>query len=202
MILGPPVAALVGIGVTVCWEHRVQIWAQATLAVTAVMTAVTGYAVLHHVPHYQPWLRWVLVGAAVVFLVWLTRVDAPWTRQRGVHLAVWVTLAVLGEARGAADPGRNRVSLRASGAMPAAGRTDAIDVGRRPLRPSAALKRARRRARRRMRVRGRVQSVDGGHAARRRRRPTRGGRRSLHMGRGDGGLDVRCGLPTRRPRSR
>jgi 4-amino-4-deoxy-L-arabinose transferase-like glycosyltransferase len=120
VILSPPIAALVGIGVTVCWERRVQVWARATLAVAGAATAATGYAVLHHVPHYQPWLRWVLVAAVVVLLAWLVQVDAAWTRRRGVHAVVWVALVALGLA-GPLAYAVTTVSLRASGALPAAG---------------------------------------------------------------------------------
>ncbi|KAA0082391.1 glycosyl transferase [Mycolicibacterium sp. P9-64] len=120
VILGPPIAALVGIGVAVCWEHRVEGWARAALAAAGVATAATGHAVLHHVPHYQPWLRWVLLAAAVVLLGWLLQVDAPWARRRGVHSAVWATLAVLALA-GPLAYAVTTVSLRASAAIPAAG---------------------------------------------------------------------------------
>ncbi|MDT5063914.1 MAG: hypothetical protein QOK02_69 [Mycobacterium sp.] len=120
VILGPPVAALVGIGVVVCWERRVQVWAQATLAAAGAATVTVGYAVLQHNPHYQPWLRWVLFAAIVVLLVWLMRVDAAWTRRRGVHVIVWAALAVLGLA-GPLAYAVTTVSLRASGALPAAG---------------------------------------------------------------------------------
>jgi len=120
VILGPPVAALVGIGVSVCWEHRVQLWAQATLAAAGAATAATGYAVLHHVPHYQPWLRWVLVAAVVVLLVWLMRVDTRWTRRRSVHAVVWVALVVLGLA-GPLAYAVTTVAHPMSGALPAAG---------------------------------------------------------------------------------
>jgi 4-amino-4-deoxy-L-arabinose transferase-like glycosyltransferase len=120
VILGPPVAALVGIGVSVCWEHRVQLWAQATLAAAGAATAATGYAVLHHVPHYQPWLRWVLVAAIVVLLVWLMRVDARWTQRRGVHAVAWAALIVLGLA-GPLAYAVTTVAHPMSGALPAAG---------------------------------------------------------------------------------
>jgi 4-amino-4-deoxy-L-arabinose transferase-like glycosyltransferase len=120
VILGPPVAALVGIGVVVCWERRVQVWAQATLAAAGAATVTVGYAVLQHNPHYQPWLRWVLFAAIGVLLVWLMRVDAAWTRRRGVHAIVWAALAVLGLA-GPLAYAVTTVSQRASGALPAAG---------------------------------------------------------------------------------
>jgi 4-amino-4-deoxy-L-arabinose transferase-like glycosyltransferase len=120
VILAPPVAALVGIGVPVCWAARTRVWARATLATAGVATAATGYAVLQHFPHYYPWLRWVPIAAAVVMLIWLAGVDAPWARRPGVP-AVAVTAAV---ALGLAGPlvfAVTTVSHQTSGALPSAG---------------------------------------------------------------------------------
>jgi 4-amino-4-deoxy-L-arabinose transferase-like glycosyltransferase len=104
----------------VCWEHRVLGWALAALAAAGAATAATGYVVLHHVPHYQPWLRWVLVGAIVVLLVWLMRVDARWTRRPGVHAVVLAALVALGLG-GPLAYAVTTVSHPMSGALPAAG---------------------------------------------------------------------------------
>jgi 4-amino-4-deoxy-L-arabinose transferase-like glycosyltransferase len=120
VILGPPIAALVGIGVAVCWQRRIQLWAQVTLAAAGVATAVTGYAVLQHLPHYHPWLRWVLVAALVVLLVWLARVDAPWTRRSGSRAVVLTAIVALGLA-GPLAYAATTVSHATSGALPSAG---------------------------------------------------------------------------------
>jgi 4-amino-4-deoxy-L-arabinose transferase-like glycosyltransferase len=120
VILGPPVAALVGAGVMVCWEERVQLWAQATLAAAGAATGATGYAVLQHFPHFYPWLRWVLVAAVVVLLVWLARVDASWTRRREVRVTVLTAVVVLGLA-GPLAYAVATVAHPMSGALPAAG---------------------------------------------------------------------------------
>nr|WP_051574327.1 glycosyltransferase family 39 protein [Mycobacterium sp. URHB0044] len=119
-ILGPPIAALVGIGVAVCWQRRGRLWAQATLAAAGAATAVTGYAILQHFPRYYPGLRWIVVASVAVLLAWLMRVDAPWTRRRDVHAVVLTAAVVLGLA-GPAAYALTTVSHRAPGALPAAG---------------------------------------------------------------------------------
>jgi 4-amino-4-deoxy-L-arabinose transferase-like glycosyltransferase len=120
VILGPPIAALVGIGVAVCWERRAQLWAQTTLAAAGAATAVTGYAVLQHFPGYLPWLRWALVVAVAVLLVWLARVDARWTRRPDVHAVVLAAIVALGLA-GPLAYAVTTVSHPTSGALPSAG---------------------------------------------------------------------------------
>ena len=120
VLLGPPVAALVGIGAVVGWQRRVERWARATLAAAGILTGVTGYAVLHQFPHYYAWLRWALVVTVVALLVWLVRVDAPWTRRSVVHgavLAAALALALAGPLAYAVTT----VSHPMSGALPSAG---------------------------------------------------------------------------------
>ena len=190
VILGPPVAALVGIGAVVCWDRRVESWAQATMAGAGAVTAATGYAVLQNFPNYHPWLPWVLLAAVVALLVWLVRVDAPWTRRPGVHGVVLATALALALA-GPLAYAVTTVTHPMSGAIPSAGPPTIRD--RRPdghRRVQAGRDRcAAHRA-------GRVQPLEGGHAGCRRGRPSRGGRRSVHLGRRDSGLQLCGGLPT------
>jgi 4-amino-4-deoxy-L-arabinose transferase-like glycosyltransferase len=120
VILGPPVAALVGIGAVVCWDRRVESWAQATMAAAGAVTAVTGYAVLQNFPRYHPWLPWVLLAAVVALLVWLVRVDAPWTRRPGVHGMVLATALALAFG-GPLAYAVTTVTHPMSGALPSAG---------------------------------------------------------------------------------
>ncbi|AQT81754.1 hypothetical protein B1R94_24635 [Mycolicibacterium litorale] len=69
--LAPSIAALIGIGVSVCWRQRHRRWARATLATATVLTAWTANEVLSRFPHYYPGLRWAVLSAAAVLLGWL-----------------------------------------------------------------------------------------------------------------------------------
>ncbi len=64
--LAPAVAALVGIGTWLVWEHRASVWASGVAAGTVALTAVLGFALLTRTPDFLPWLRWLvlLVGLA------------------------------------------------------------------------------------------------------------------------------------------
>ncbi|MER0447062.1 glycosyltransferase family 39 protein [Streptomyces sp. Edi4] len=63
--LGPYIAALTGMGVTVLWEERSRIWAALGLAVTVAGTAVWAYVLLDRTPDYLPWLRWAVLGCGL-----------------------------------------------------------------------------------------------------------------------------------------
>ncbi|BBY57873.1 ArnT family glycosyltransferase [Mycolicibacterium sarraceniae] len=76
--LAPPVAAVIGIGVAVCWRERERGWAKGTLAAAAVLTAATSVLVLRHVPDYYPWLRWAVpIGAVVLLAAVAVRMPTP-----------------------------------------------------------------------------------------------------------------------------
>jgi 4-amino-4-deoxy-L-arabinose transferase-like glycosyltransferase len=120
VILAPPVAALVGVGVPVCWAARTRVWARAALTAAGVATAVTSYAVLQQFPHYYPWLRWIPIAGAVVLLLWLAQVDAPWARRPGVPAVAWTASLALGLA-GPLAFAVTTVSHQTSGALPSAG---------------------------------------------------------------------------------
>lgn len=92
--LAPAVGALVGIGAVVCWQHRRQLWARVTLAVAIVATTATAFFALHYYPLYMPWLKWPVLGAAVVVLVWLALARVSWLERTPVRTAVMVAIAV------------------------------------------------------------------------------------------------------------
>jgi 4-amino-4-deoxy-L-arabinose transferase-like glycosyltransferase len=118
--LAPPIAALTAIGVTICWQRRTQLSAQSVLAAASTATVATGFFVLRHTPHYYPWLRWLLVAAVVVVMVWVLRLGARWTDRRATHsvvLAAAVVLALAGPVVYAATT----VARSNSGALPSAG---------------------------------------------------------------------------------
>ncbi|MGA2469384.1 MAG: glycosyltransferase family 39 protein [Solirubrobacteraceae bacterium] len=69
--LAPAIGALVAIGATLLWERRTELWARACAAVTVAGTAAWSYALLDRTPSWQPWLRTVLLLAALVATVGL-----------------------------------------------------------------------------------------------------------------------------------
>ncbi|MDQ0600589.1 4-amino-4-deoxy-L-arabinose transferase-like glycosyltransferase [Streptomyces canus] len=64
--LAPYLAAVIGMGSTLLWERRKDIWASLTLAAAVVASAAWGYVLLNRTPDYLPWLKWlVLIGGLV-----------------------------------------------------------------------------------------------------------------------------------------
>ncbi|MCX5362399.1 glycosyltransferase family 39 protein [Streptomyces sp. NBC_00124] len=64
--LAPYMAAVIGMGSTLLWERRKDIWASLTLATAVVASAAWGYVLLNRTPDYLPWLKWlVLIGGLV-----------------------------------------------------------------------------------------------------------------------------------------
>ncbi|MEU5887674.1 glycosyltransferase family 39 protein [Streptomyces sp. NPDC047461] len=64
--LAPYMAVVIGMGSTLLWERRKDIWASLTLAAAVVASAAWGYVLLNRTPDYLPWLKWlVLIGGLV-----------------------------------------------------------------------------------------------------------------------------------------
>jgi 4-amino-4-deoxy-L-arabinose transferase-like glycosyltransferase len=93
--LAPPIAALTAIGVVVGWQHRCDLWAQATMAAAAAATVATTFLVLRHNGDYYPWLRWVEVIAVAIVMIWALFVGAAWTERVPARVAVVLAAAVL-----------------------------------------------------------------------------------------------------------
>jgi len=120
--LAAPVAALVGIGATVCWRHREMLWAR--IALIAAVAATAGFAahILHHVAKtYHPWLRWSVPVAAVVVILWLL-VGAPSAQRPAVRNSMLVA-AVVVALGGSTVFSLSTVVRGNSGALPLAGPT-------------------------------------------------------------------------------
>ncbi len=114
--LAPPIAALTGAGIAVCWQEREKLWARAVLATAVALTAVTSLAVLRHIRDYHPWLPWAVAAGAVVLLMWLGLRARDGGRARVVCAAA--ALVVLG---GPAAFSVTTVLRGNSGALPIAG---------------------------------------------------------------------------------
>ncbi|TPW77347.1 ArnT family glycosyltransferase [Schumannella soli] len=69
--LAPAIAAVVAIGATMLWERRSAIWARIVLAAVLLGTAAWAYALLTRASDWMPWLKFVVVGLAVIGAVLL-----------------------------------------------------------------------------------------------------------------------------------
>lgn len=115
--LAPAIAALVGAGSVLAWEHRDRLWVRLALAATLGATAATAWVLLGRTADFVPWLRWVIVGIAIVVVVLLIS-----RAQLSRRLTVVAILASL--AAGLAGPiayGAETISKPRSGAIVSAG---------------------------------------------------------------------------------
>ncbi len=77
--LAPAVAALVGIGSWLLWEHRRSLVATVVAPAVVVLTTVTSFVLLSRSADFLPWLRWVVLvlgllsAVAVAGLGWLPK---------------------------------------------------------------------------------------------------------------------------------
>ncbi|CAN5521113.1 glycosyltransferase family 39 protein [soil metagenome] len=93
--LAPAIGALVGIGAVVCWQNRQRWWARSTLAIAVVGTAATAYFALNYFPLYFSWLKWLVLGIAVVVLGWLALGRVAVAERAPVRTVMAVAIAVL-----------------------------------------------------------------------------------------------------------
>ena len=129
--LAPAIAALVGIGGVLLWQHRDRLIARLVGAAAIVGTAVWAFALLDRTPTYVPWLRFVVlvVGLASAALL----VAGPWLGHAGAGRRRLVAAALaLGLLAGLAGPLATTVttvSTAHTGSIPSAGPTTAGAVG-------------------------------------------------------------------------
>ena len=131
--LTPAIGALVGIGATRLWQIRHTSWsARVTLAVTLLVTGAWAWVLLGRSPGSFPWLRVVIVVAAVgsaVLVLAESALRARMTRGRTVLAAVLVSLAVIAGLGGPLAYSIDTAATSHSGASPSAGPTAAAAFG-------------------------------------------------------------------------
>jgi 4-amino-4-deoxy-L-arabinose transferase-like glycosyltransferase len=65
--LAPAVGALVGIGATVLWRRRDEVWCRTMLAAAIAASAIWAHQLLARTPSWHPWLReFILIGGLLV----------------------------------------------------------------------------------------------------------------------------------------
>ena len=115
--LAPAIAALVGIGAAILWEHRSSPVATLGAAFVVAMTAAMSFVLLDRADGFVPWLKYVvaIVGVAAAFLLVLHRL----LPRRAVVAVVATALAAVlaGPAAYAVDT----ASTPHTGSIPTAG---------------------------------------------------------------------------------
>ena len=117
--LAPAVAALVGIGAWLLWEHRDTLLAGSVLAFTVAMTAVLGWSLLGRSPDFVPWLRWLVVAVGLVSALGLA--VASHLPRRMALLAAGV--ALVASLAGPAAYAVSTATAAHTGSIPTAGPT-------------------------------------------------------------------------------
>jgi 4-amino-4-deoxy-L-arabinose transferase-like glycosyltransferase len=124
--LTPAIGALVGIGATRLWQIRRTWFARVTLAVTLLGTGAWAWVLLGRSAGWFPWLRVVVVlaavGAAAMILAGPALRAGP-IRGRAVLAAVPVSLALIAGLGGPAAYSIDTAATSHSGASPTAGPT-------------------------------------------------------------------------------
>jgi 4-amino-4-deoxy-L-arabinose transferase-like glycosyltransferase len=130
--LAPAVAALVGIGASGLWRIRHTWLARVALAAGVVVTAAVAWVLLDRSPSWFPWLRVVIVVAAVgaAGLILAGPVVRPATaRGRMLLAAVAGSLAVVAGLAGPLVYSLDTAATAHSGSIPSAGPTVASSFG-------------------------------------------------------------------------
>ena len=115
--LAPAIAALVGIGAWVLWQHRESYVATGILSFSTALTSVLGWYLLDRADGFVPWLKWVVLIVGMVAALALAGI---------AHLPKKVALAVAAAALAAtlAGPAAYAVSTASTphtGSIPSAG---------------------------------------------------------------------------------
>ena len=130
--LAPAIAALVGIGASGLWQIRHTLLARAALFAGLVVTAAVAWVLLDRSPSWFPWLRVVIVVAAVgaAGLILAGPVVRPATARGRVALAaVAGSLALVAGLAGPLVYSLDTAATAHSGSIPSAGPTVASSSG-------------------------------------------------------------------------
>jgi 4-amino-4-deoxy-L-arabinose transferase-like glycosyltransferase len=118
--LAPAIAALVAIGAALLWERRNDLWVRAVAAATVVGTGAWSFALLDRTPSWEPWLRTLVLVAAVVAAIGL--IAAPLLARHGRRVAILAGVcAIVAGLGGPLAYAAQTVSTSHTGSLPSAG---------------------------------------------------------------------------------
>jgi 4-amino-4-deoxy-L-arabinose transferase-like glycosyltransferase len=120
--LAPAIAALVAIAGVLLWEHRANLWARLVAAVAVTGTGVWSYALLDRTPSWEPWLRTLVIVAAVLAAAGILGAPLLLARSRQVGIATAIAVAVASFGGPLAYAGET-ITTTHGGSLPSAGPT-------------------------------------------------------------------------------
>jgi 4-amino-4-deoxy-L-arabinose transferase-like glycosyltransferase len=123
--LAPAIAALVGIGGGLLWQRRGAAWARIVLALTVAGTGAWSSVLLDRSTGFLPWLRWVVLVAALAAGLALLVVDRVGRAVAAAVVAVGVVAALGGPAAYAVQT----AGTAHTGSIPTAGPTVSGGMG-------------------------------------------------------------------------
>jgi 4-amino-4-deoxy-L-arabinose transferase-like glycosyltransferase len=123
--LAPAIGALVGMGATLLWSRRQELWVSLTLAGALSTSALWSFALLAQSPQWYPPLRWLVLAAGLGAALLVVVTPPAWKKAA-------VAVAALGLAASLAGPGAytlETVRTAHTGAIPSAGPAVALGFG-------------------------------------------------------------------------
>jgi 4-amino-4-deoxy-L-arabinose transferase-like glycosyltransferase len=130
--LTPAIGALVGIGAAKLWEIREAWFSRVTLAVTLLVTGGWAWVLLDRSPSWYPWLRVVIIIAALAAACLLLAgfgLRAATARARGYLAALPLSLALIAGLGGPLAYSIDTAATTHTGASPSAGPTLTVAGG-------------------------------------------------------------------------
>ena len=126
--LAPAIAALVAIGAKMLWDRRASMATRATAGAAVAISAGWAWALLDRTPNWLPWLRTLVIVAAVGCLAAL--LAASLWRPVGRRLAVMaVVLGIVASMAGPVAYAAQTVTTAHTGSVPSAGPATAGGFG-------------------------------------------------------------------------
>lgn len=126
--LAPAIAALVGIGAVIVWEHRAKVWALAVLATVILGTCGWAFILLGRSADWLPWLRWAVLVVGLVAAAGL--LAGHWLGAR--VLTVVAIVAIVASLAGPTAYTLQTVATPHTGSIVTAGPTVAGGMGGMP----------------------------------------------------------------------
>jgi 4-amino-4-deoxy-L-arabinose transferase-like glycosyltransferase len=118
--LAPAIAALIAITGSVLWRVRETAGARITAALAVVITAAWSFVLLDRTPHWEAWLRPLILVCAALAVIGLLTAPALRRLGRGVSIAVAV-LALVACLAGPVAYSAQTITTAQTGSIPSAG---------------------------------------------------------------------------------